>query len=148
MIMETTDVVINDCIVTSFEVTQPFQDIEYTIGFPAITETIIPFTMEPQCGYDIVYTINEVSGSNQLRELPSFMIFDEPDVFEVESFDETDSDEYIIQVTGAIEDGPQAETQAFFRFTLLASSLPAAVFSNTPPIFVTDPTPIVFATQG
>ena len=53
MIMNNIDVVVGDCIVTLFEPTQPFQDIEYTVGFPEITEQIVPFTMEPLCGYDI-----------------------------------------------------------------------------------------------
>ena len=55
-----------------------------------------------------MYTINEVTGRNTLRDLPDFMLFVEPDVFEVETGDQGDTGEYVIQVTGTIEDGPQA----------------------------------------
>ena len=52
--------------------------------------------MEPDCGYEIEYFVNEVTGSNSLRELPSFVNFLEPDEIEILSNDDTDAGEYII----------------------------------------------------
>jgi hypothetical protein len=147
-IMQPVVIVVEPCVITMFEPTNPFQDIEYSIDFPPITETIVPFTMEPNCGFEVVYTISEVTGSSSLRDLPSFMIFDEPDIFEIESNNAADDGEYVIQVTGTIDDGPQAGTTAAFRFTVLVNNLPQASFVNTPPRFVTDPAPLVTATQG
>ena len=87
---------IDECVVTLFEQTQPIQDIEYIIGSQADLAGIIPFTMEPDCGYEIEYFVNEVTGSNSLRELPSFVNFLEPDEIEILSNDDTDAGEYII----------------------------------------------------
>ena len=62
--------------------------------------------MEPQCGYEIEYFVNEVTGSNSLRELPSFIDFFEPEEIQVLSNDDTNAGEYIIQVTGELTEGP------------------------------------------
>jgi hypothetical protein len=53
----------------------------------------------------------------------------------------------VIQVTGSIDNGPQLGTDSSFRFSVLVSPegfLP----DNTPPIFMTDPPPIIEATAG
>ena len=77
---------------------------------PAIDTPIIPFTMIPQCGYEIEYSVNEVTGSNTLRNLPSFINFLDPDEIEIVTNDDNDAGEYIVQVTGELTDGPQAGT--------------------------------------
>ena len=62
--------------------------------------------MEPNCGYEIEYFVNEVTGANSLRELPSFINFLDPDEIEVLSNDDAVTGEYIIQVTGELTEGP------------------------------------------
>ena len=89
-------IAIGECVVTLFEQTQPIQDIEYIIGSQADLADIIPFTSEPDCGYEIEYFVNEVTGSNSLGELPSFVNFLDPDEIEILSNDDTDAGEYIL----------------------------------------------------
>ena len=101
--------------------------------------------MEPLCGYEVEYSVEEVTGDNALNTLPSFVNFDGDDEIEIFTNDNNEAGEYIIQVTGEIKDGPQVGTQAFFRFTILVDFV---VSTCTAPVFVSDLVPLVTATAG
>lgn len=62
--------------------------------------------MEPLCGYDIDYTVEEVTAANSLQDLPSFINYDNDDEIEIVTNDDNDAGEYIIQITGELTEGP------------------------------------------
>ena len=53
---------IEECIVTSFFVLEPFLDIEYEVNDAAIRSTIPPFAIEPACQYVVDYEVGLVLG--------------------------------------------------------------------------------------
>jgi hypothetical protein len=65
----------------------------------------------------------------------------------VDSNDENEIGEYIVEILGSIDEGPQAGTASSFRFTVVISP-DDAIVENTPPIFLEDLPPIIEATAG
>lgn len=65
----------------------------------------------------------------------------------VDSNDENDLGEYIVEILGSIDEGPQQGTASSFRFTVVISP-DLATSVNTPPIFLEDLPPIIELTAG
>lgn len=116
-------VTVDECIVTLFEFSEALADIEYVLGSPTQSRRIEPFLIEPACDFEVEYQVNLVNTVNQLVPLPNgFDFFEESNgdlTFTVQTSAENDIGEYVIQVTGSIDEGPQAGTQSNFRFTVL-----------------------------
>jgi hypothetical protein len=66
---------------TSFNIPDTFFDVTYNLGQALDEQTLVPFTMVPNCGYPINYTANVVSQSNVLSTLPTSMSFLNKSVF-------------------------------------------------------------------
>lgn len=88
---------------------------------------------------------------NELVPLPNgFDFFEESNgdlIFTVETSAENDLGEYVIQVTGSIDEGPQAGTQSNFRFSVLVQP-DGLLPENSAPIFLSDLQPLIQATAG
>ena len=100
----------DECIVTLFEFSEALADIEYVVGSPTQERTIEPFIIEPACDFEVDYQVNLVNSANQLVPLPNgFDFFEESNgdlIFTVQTSAENDLGEYVIQVTGSIDEGP------------------------------------------
>lgn len=101
---------IEDCIITQFEFGEALSDIEYVIGSIPAERRVLPYIVQPACNYIIRYEANLVSATNELVSLPDAIELIEDQngdlIVLVDSSDENEIGEYIVQIRGVIDEGP------------------------------------------